>query len=301
MGRDTSGPTTDDAMTRSEEQLRVGTETREAGRARLRKHVVTEHQQVTVPVTREEVTLEREPITEANRGDAYDGPAISEEEHEVTLHAERPVVDTEAVAVERVRLGKETVTDQETVGGEVRKEEIELDRGDATVRDDVRGDAQPPFLTIRRRGGEQRTAHRPPSRSEPSARLRSRATAVSSSRGLAAVMASAPLGRSRRSVAGSPAQAGTHSAVHGPGRCGGVAPGARSMTPASRSVIVGWVASVGWVMASPLTAMRSSERRCGVAPEECRAPLPDTCRRGPFRASATTAAAGRMSACGAQP
>ena len=105
VGRDTSGPTTDDAMTRSEEQLRVGTETREAGRARLRKHVVTEHQQVTVPVSHEEVTLEREPITDANRGAAYDGPAISEEEHEVTLHAERPVVDTEAVAVERVRLG----------------------------------------------------------------------------------------------------------------------------------------------------------------------------------------------------
>jgi len=140
VGRDTSGPTTEEAMTRSEEQLSVGTETREAGRARLRKHVVTEHQQVTVPVSHEEVTLEREPITETNRGEAYDGPAISEEEHEVTLRAERPVVDTEAVAVERVRMGKETVTDQETVGGEVRKEEIELDRGDANLRDDdVRG------------------------------------------------------------------------------------------------------------------------------------------------------------------
>jgi uncharacterized protein (TIGR02271 family) len=127
QGRDTSGPTTDSAMTRSEEQLRVGTETREAGRARLRKHVVTEHQQVTVPVSHEEVTLEREPITDANRGDAYDGPAISEEEHEVTLHAQRPVVGTEAVAVERIKLGTETVTEQETVGGEVRKEQIEFD------------------------------------------------------------------------------------------------------------------------------------------------------------------------------
>jgi uncharacterized protein (TIGR02271 family) len=127
QGRDTSGPTTDSAMTRSEEQLRVGIETREAGRGRLRKHMVTEHQQVTVPVSHEEVTLQREPITEANRGDAYDGPAISEEEHEVTLHAQRPVVGTEAIAVERVRLGTETVTDQETVGGEVRKEQIELD------------------------------------------------------------------------------------------------------------------------------------------------------------------------------
>jgi uncharacterized protein (TIGR02271 family) len=89
--------------------------------------VVSEHQQATVPVSHEEVTLERAPITAANRGAAYDGRAISEEEHEVTLHAERPVVDTEAVPVERVRPGKVTVADQETVGGEVRKEEIEFD------------------------------------------------------------------------------------------------------------------------------------------------------------------------------
>jgi uncharacterized protein (TIGR02271 family) len=132
VGHDTSGPTTDDAMTRSEEHLRVGTESHEAGRARLRKHVVTEHQQVQVPVSHEEVRVEREPITDANRGDAYDGPAISEEEHEVVLHAERPVVDTEVEAVERVRLDTETVRETETVGGEVRKEEIEVD--DAATR-----------------------------------------------------------------------------------------------------------------------------------------------------------------------
>ena len=124
---DTSGRDTDDAMTRSEERLVAGTRTEEAGRARLRKYVVTEQEQVTVPVSREEVRLEREPITDANRGAALDGPAISEEEHEVTLHAERPVVDTEAVPVERVRLGKETVTEQERVSGEVRKEQIEFD------------------------------------------------------------------------------------------------------------------------------------------------------------------------------
>jgi len=126
-GYDTSGPTTDDAMTRSEEHLVAGTRTEQAGTARLRKYVVTEQQRVDVPVTREEVRLEREPITDANVGNALDGPAISEEEHEVTLHAERPVVTTEAVPVERVRLGKETVTDQETVSGEVRKEQIEFD------------------------------------------------------------------------------------------------------------------------------------------------------------------------------
>ena len=127
VGQDRSGPTTDDAMTRSEEQLRVGAQTRESGRARLRKYVVTEQVSETVPVRHEEVRLEREPITDANRGAATSGPAISEEEHEVVLHAEVPVVEKNAVPVERVRLDKTSVTEQETVAADVRKEQIELD------------------------------------------------------------------------------------------------------------------------------------------------------------------------------
>jgi uncharacterized protein (TIGR02271 family) len=121
-------------MTRSEERLDVDTTTERAGKARLRKYVVTEQEQVDVPVRREEVRLEREPITDDNRGAAFDGPAISESEHEVTLHADRPVVNTEAVPVERVRLGKDTVEDRETVGGEVRKERIEADLPDEPGR-----------------------------------------------------------------------------------------------------------------------------------------------------------------------
>ena len=134
VGHDTSGPTTDDAMTRSEEHLRVGTERVEAGRARLRKYVVSENVTQTVPVAHEEIRVEREPITDGNVGDALDGPAISEEEHEVTLHAERPVVAKEAVPVERVRLDTQTVTEQETVNETVRKEQIELDDETTTRR-----------------------------------------------------------------------------------------------------------------------------------------------------------------------
>jgi uncharacterized protein (TIGR02271 family) len=134
VGHDTSGPTTDDAMTRSEERMSVGTASEEAGRARLRKYVVSENVTQTVPVSHEEVRVEREPITDANVGNAMDGPAISEEEHEVTLHAERAVVDKEAVPVERVRLDKTTVTEQEQVSADLRKEEIEVDG----VRDDER-------------------------------------------------------------------------------------------------------------------------------------------------------------------
>jgi len=132
VGHDTSGPTTDNAMTRSEEQLNVGTRSEEVARARLRKYVVTENVTETVPVSREEVRVEREPITDANIGNAMDGPAISEEEHEVTLRAETPVVEKEAVPVERVRLDKETVTDQATVTEGVRKEQIDLDGVDET-------------------------------------------------------------------------------------------------------------------------------------------------------------------------
>jgi uncharacterized protein (TIGR02271 family) len=140
VGRDTSGPTTDDAMTLSEERLRVGTQTREAGRARLRKYVVTENVTQTVPVSREEVRLEREPITDANVDRAMAGPAISEEEHEVVLREERPVVEKEAVPVERVRLDTETVTDQVTVNEEVRKEQIDTDiDGGAGARRDIAG------------------------------------------------------------------------------------------------------------------------------------------------------------------
>jgi uncharacterized protein (TIGR02271 family) len=134
IGHDTSGPTTDDAMTRSEERVRVGTQNVEAGRARLRKYIVTEDVTQTVPVSHEEVRIEREPITDQNVGQAMSGGDLTEEEHEVTLHAERPVVEKETVPVERVRLATETVTSEETVSEQVRKEQIE------EPQTDIRGD-----------------------------------------------------------------------------------------------------------------------------------------------------------------
>ncbi len=127
VGHDTSGPTTDEAMTRSEEELRVGKSSRESGRARLRKYVVTEQVEQTVPVQHEEVRVEREPITDANVGDAKDGPEISSEEHEIVLHEEEPVAEKRTVPKERVRLDKDVQTDERQVSDTVRKEEIEVD------------------------------------------------------------------------------------------------------------------------------------------------------------------------------
>ncbi|MET0191396.1 MAG: PRC and DUF2382 domain-containing protein [Pseudonocardia sediminis] len=112
------------SMTRHEERLRVGTETEETGKVRLRKYVVTEDQQVTVPVSHEEVRLEREPIAD---GTPARGATIGEDTHEVTLHAERPVVDKTTEAVEKVRLDTRTVTEDHTVSDKVRKEQVEID------------------------------------------------------------------------------------------------------------------------------------------------------------------------------
>jgi len=139
VGDDVSGTETDDAMTRSEEELRVGTTSRETGRARLRKYIVSENVQTTVPVQREEVRIEREPITDANVSAATDGPALSEEEHEVTLHAEQPVVQKDVRPVERVRLDKDVVTENVQVNEEVRKEQIEMVDSDNAPSDGIDG------------------------------------------------------------------------------------------------------------------------------------------------------------------
>jgi uncharacterized protein (TIGR02271 family) len=127
-GRDVSGPNTDGAMTRSEEELRVGTADRESGRVRLRKYVVEDEVTKTVPVRREEVRVEREPITDANIDDATSGPEISSEEHEVVLREEEVVAEKRAVPKERVRLDKDVHTDEREVTETLRKEQIDVDQ-----------------------------------------------------------------------------------------------------------------------------------------------------------------------------
>jgi uncharacterized protein (TIGR02271 family) len=135
VGDDVSGPETDNAMTRSEEELAVGTRQREAGRARLKKYIVTDEVQETVPVQREELRVEREPITDANVDSATSGKELSEEEHEVVLHEEEAVVEKRVVPKERVRLDKDVEVEDRTVSESVAREEIEIE-GDADTRRD---------------------------------------------------------------------------------------------------------------------------------------------------------------------
>jgi uncharacterized protein (TIGR02271 family) len=116
-----------DAMTRSEEEVEIGTAERERGRARLKKYVVTEDVEETVPVRREEARVEREPITDENVDQAMSGPDITESEHEVTLHEEEPVVEKRTVPKERIRLETDVETDEEQVSETVRKERVEVE------------------------------------------------------------------------------------------------------------------------------------------------------------------------------
>ncbi|GAA1533027.1 PRC and DUF2382 domain-containing protein [Kribbella lupini] len=124
-GKNMSGKNKDmkgrEEMIRSEERLHAGTETVETGKVRLHKRVVTEEQQVTVPVSHEEVHVVREPIENGRAGGT-----IGEEDVEVTLHEERPVVAKETVAVERVGLDTETVREEQQVREKVRKEQVEV-------------------------------------------------------------------------------------------------------------------------------------------------------------------------------
>lgn len=128
-GYGNSGIGTDNAMTRSEEQILVGKERVATGQAALKKNVTTEHVETNLPLVQEKIVLQREPITEANRGAALSGQDIKEAEHVVTTSAERPIVQKEVVAKERVHLGKVAEVTNQPVGGEIRKEHISLQQG----------------------------------------------------------------------------------------------------------------------------------------------------------------------------
>ena len=125
----------DQKVTLHEERVNIGKEKVETGRVRLRKHVVTDTKTVEVPVEREELVVERTPAT----GDAPAG-TVGEEEVEVSLSEERPVVDKETVATEDVHVGTRTVQDTERVSTDVAHEEVDVDNVDGRTVDPNRTD-----------------------------------------------------------------------------------------------------------------------------------------------------------------
>ena len=116
----------DGHIIRSEEKLNVSKHSQEAGRVRLRKYVVTETENIEVPVSREEVRIEREPISAEEAAELGDS-RINEQEAELILHKERVTVDKDVVPVEKISLNKDTVTDTRVISEEVREERIDVD------------------------------------------------------------------------------------------------------------------------------------------------------------------------------
>jgi uncharacterized protein (TIGR02271 family) len=111
-------------LTLSEEELRVGKRTVQAGEVALHKTVETEHVSETVPLLREEVTIERRPIAaDANRSGNIE---IGEDEIRIPLMAEEAVVEKRVVGTEEVTLRKQQVTENQTVEADLRRERLDM-------------------------------------------------------------------------------------------------------------------------------------------------------------------------------
>jgi uncharacterized protein (TIGR02271 family) len=110
------------------EVLRVHKDRVSRGEVRIRKEVITETQTVQVPVTREELVVERRPVDQATPATG----SIGESEVRIPLSEERASVDKSTVVREEVAVGKKPVQEVRDVSGEVRREELVVE--DPTTR-----------------------------------------------------------------------------------------------------------------------------------------------------------------------
>lgn len=122
-GRGTSRKAGEQSLTLAEEQLDVGKRQVQAGEVEVSKRVETEHVRKEVPLTREEVTVERRPI----QGAAASAAQIGAQEIRVPVREEEAVVGKRAVAKEEVIIRKQPVTQTKTVEADLRKERLEVD------------------------------------------------------------------------------------------------------------------------------------------------------------------------------
>jgi uncharacterized protein (TIGR02271 family) len=112
---------------RSEEELRAGTREREAGAINVRKRVRTDRERLEVPTRREEVHVDRVPINSETCA-----TEIGDDEVRIPVTEEEVVVEKRPVAKEEIRIRKDVVEETEVVEEDVRREEVEID--DATER-----------------------------------------------------------------------------------------------------------------------------------------------------------------------
>jgi uncharacterized protein (TIGR02271 family) len=114
----------DQRLTLSEEELAVGKRRVPAGEVRLSKSVDTEHVREDVPVMREEVTVERHPVTNGMRADNVD---IGEDEITIPVTEEEVVAEKRAVVKEEIVARKREVEENRTVEADLRQERVDID------------------------------------------------------------------------------------------------------------------------------------------------------------------------------
>jgi stress response protein YsnF len=110
-------------MRLSEERLKVGKREVPAGGVRLRKVIRTEIVQQPVELKHEELVIEHVPPGASRAGAA----GVGEEQTYIALHREEPVIQKEVRTREEVRVRKIVQKEHQTVSGQVRKEEVEVE------------------------------------------------------------------------------------------------------------------------------------------------------------------------------
>lgn len=119
-------------LTLSEEELAVGKRRVASGEVEVGKRVETQQVRESVPVTREEVTIERRPATGMSTA-----PTIEEGEIHVPLSHEEVIVEKRVVPKEELVIKKHQVQGEQVVEDEVRRERVEVNRtGDVNIRED---------------------------------------------------------------------------------------------------------------------------------------------------------------------
>lgn len=118
-----------DTLERREERLTVDKDTEQVGSVRVAKRVVEDTQSVDVPVTREELVIERRAVDRP-----ADHDSLTEDAVEVPVYEEQVRTGKDARVVEELEIGKTATTDTERVSGTVRREEFDIDADDAVNR-----------------------------------------------------------------------------------------------------------------------------------------------------------------------
>ncbi|QNR08953.1 DUF2382 domain-containing protein [Macrococcoides canis] len=125
----------DEKIQLHEERLRVNKDTVQSGEVTIDKNVVEERQEFDVPVSHDEVTIERRNVTDRVVADDHFDNNLEDETIRVPLTEERVNIEKDNVVSEELVIKKNRVTETEHVSENVRKEEVEIDDSNAHLKD----------------------------------------------------------------------------------------------------------------------------------------------------------------------